>query len=158
MKVHDEPMPLERLIHEAFRDLLRNDEESTLTKSKMYQNLEYDIVANENVMLKTLGFQLTIDQPEGHITRCCEMLKVNSETLQWAQVIAANSLHLTTMCLQYSPHIIGTFAVYFVCKWSKLEIPMSTEGQPWYAYMDEAITEDMLNKMIRNIILKICEF
>ncbi|KAK0083940.1 hypothetical protein PV326_006465, partial [Microctonus aethiopoides] len=39
-------------------------------------------------------------------------------------------LHLTTMCLQYSPHIIGTFAVYFVCKWSKLEIPMSTEGQP----------------------------
>lgn len=56
----------------------------------MYQNLEYDIVANENVMLKTLGFQLTIDQPEGHITRCCEMLKVNLETLQWAQVIAAN--------------------------------------------------------------------
>lgn len=35
MKVHGEPMPLERLIHEAFRDLLRNDEGSTLTKSKV---------------------------------------------------------------------------------------------------------------------------
>lgn len=25
---------------------------------------------------------------------------------------------------------------------------MSTEGQPWYFYMDEAITEEMLNNMV----------
>ncbi|KAK0157040.1 hypothetical protein PV327_011443, partial [Microctonus hyperodae] len=27
-------------------------------------------------------------------------------------------------------------------------IPKSTEGKPWYYYMDKSITEDMLNKMV----------
>ncbi|KAK0157236.1 hypothetical protein PV328_011709 [Microctonus aethiopoides] len=148
MKVHDEQMPLECRIREAFPDLLRDIEESSIKNSEIYRKLEYDLLANENIMLKTFGFELTVDQPDQCMIKYCEMLKVSSVTFRWAQVIATNSLHFTTLWLQYPPHIIGCFALYFIFKWSHLEIPLSTDGKPWYSYVDESITEEILKQMV----------
>ncbi|KAK0171470.1 hypothetical protein PV327_011249, partial [Microctonus hyperodae] len=151
MKIHDKPMPLEFLIREAFPDLLRDIKESSIKNSEMYRELESDLLANENIMLKTLGFELTVGQPDECMARCCEMLKISPVTLKWAQVIATNSLHFTTLCIQYPPHIIGCFALYFVCKLSHLEIPLSTEGRPWYSYVNKSITEEILKQMMTTV-------
>ncbi|KAK0179346.1 hypothetical protein PV327_005105 [Microctonus hyperodae] len=91
MKIHNEPMPLQFLIRKAFPDLLPDIEKSSIKNSEIYQKLEYDLLANENIMLTTSGFELIVDQPDNSMIKCCEMLKVSSVTFKWAQVIATNS-------------------------------------------------------------------
>lgn len=33
-----------------------------------------------------------------------------------------NSLHLTTMCIQYRPTVVACFCIYLACKWSRWEV------------------------------------
>lgn len=41
---------------------------------------------------------------------------------QTSYFLASNSLHLTTMCLQYKPTVVACFCIYLACKWSRWEV------------------------------------
>lgn len=42
-----------------------------------YQALAGELVANENLMLQTLGFDIGIDHPHTHVVKCCQLVKAS---------------------------------------------------------------------------------
>lgn len=38
--------------------------------------------------------------------------------------LATNSLHLSTLCLQYKPTVVACICIYFVCKWSNFLVSL----------------------------------
>lgn len=58
-----------------------------------------------------------------------------------------HSLHLTSMCLQYRPTVVACFCIYLACKWSRWEIPQSTEGKHWFYYVDKSVSLELLKQL-----------
>lgn len=94
---------------------------------------------------------------------------------QRSYFLASNSLHLTTMCLQYKSTVVACFCIYLACKWSRwevrntvstffetkpikwqidfyliltlLQIPTSNEGKEWFYYVDKSVTMELLERL-----------
>ena len=104
-------------------------------------------MTNENTLLQTLGFDVAIDHPHTHVVRCCQLVKASKELAQASYYLATNSLHLTTMCLRYSPTIVACFCIHLACKWSNYKIPLSAQNKEWYVYVDPAANNDILEEL-----------
>uniref|UniRef100_A0A336M388 CSON011270 protein n=1 Tax=Culicoides sonorensis TaxID=179676 RepID=A0A336M388_CULSO len=143
-KVEEQPRKLEHVIKVSH--LCLNQEPPDPTK-EAYQELAQDLVFNENVLLQTLGFDVAIDHPHTHVVKTCGLVKASKELAQTSYFMASNSLHLTTMCLQYRPTVVACFCIHLACKWSRWEIPQSTEGKHWFQYVDKTVTLDLLKQL-----------
>ncbi|XP_033207885.1 cyclin-T-like isoform X2 [Belonocnema kinseyi] len=145
-KTEEQPRKLEHVIRCAHVCLHR--EGSTLDmKSDQYLEQANELVSNESALLMTLGFELAIDHPHTHVVRCCHLVKANKDLAQTSYFMASNSLHLTTMCLQYRPTVVACFCIHLTCKWSNWEIPQSNEGKHWFWYIDKTVTMEILQKL-----------
>lgn len=116
-------------------------------KSEVYLEQVQDLLKNEETLLKTLGFETAIDHPHTHIVRCCHLVRASKDLAQTAYFMASNSLHLTTMCVQYKPTIVACFCIHLACKWSKWELKDSMEGKPWFWYVDQSVTTELLEQL-----------
>ncbi|XP_058975679.1 cyclin-T-like isoform X2 [Musca domestica] len=143
-KVEEQPRKLEHVIRAANKCL---SQPTTSTSDAYYVEQAQDLVFNENVLLQTLGFDVAIDHPHTHVVKTCHLVKACKELAQTSYFLASNSLHLTSMCLQYKPTVVACFCIYLACKWSRWEIPQSTEGKHWFHYVDETVTMDLLKKL-----------
>ncbi|XP_054257776.1 LOW QUALITY PROTEIN: cyclin-T2-like [Macrosteles quadrilineatus] len=150
-KVEEQPRKLEHVIKVAQMCLHR--ELPTLdTKSEHYMEQAQDLVMNDNVLLQTLGFDVAIDHPHTHVVRCCHLVKASKDLAQTSYFMASNSLHLTTMCLQYKPTVVACFCIHLACKWSNWEIPLSNESKSWFwyvhiVYLDRSVTQELLEQL-----------
>ncbi|XP_015111636.1 cyclin-T2 [Diachasma alloeum] len=145
-KVEEQPRKLEHVIKVAHM-CLHKDQNTPDTKSDHYLEQAQDLVFNENVLLQTLGFDVAIDHPHTHVVRCCQLVKASKDLAQTSYFMASNSLHLTTMCLQYKPTVVACFCIHLACKWSNWEIPQSNEGKHWFWYVDRTVTSELLQQL-----------
>ncbi|XP_018045336.1 PREDICTED: uncharacterized protein LOC108685175 isoform X2 [Atta colombica] len=145
-KVEEQPRKLEHVIKMAHMCLHR-DQPPPDIRSEQFLEQAQDLVFNENVLLQTLGFDVAIDHPHTHVVRCCQLVKASKDLAQTSYFMASNSLHLTTMCLQYKPTVVACFCIHLACKWSNWEIPQSTEGRQWFWYVDRTVTADLLQEL-----------
>ncbi|PNF27182.1 hypothetical protein B7P43_G07853 [Cryptotermes secundus] len=145
-KVEEQPRKLEHVIKVAHMCLNR-DQPSLDTKSEKYLEQAQDLVFNENVLLQTLGFDVAIDHPHTHVVRCCHLVRASKDLAQTSYFMASNSLHLTTMCLQYKPTVVACFCIHLACKWSNWEIPQSNEGKDWFWYVDKTVSLEQLEQL-----------
>ncbi|XP_076229865.1 uncharacterized protein LOC116428887 isoform X2 [Nomia melanderi] len=145
-KVEEQPRKLEHVIKMA-HVCLHRDQPPPDIRSEQYLEQAQDLVFNENVLLQTLGFDVAIDHPHTHVVRCCQLVKASKDLAQTSYFMASNSLHLTTMCLQYKPTVVACFCIHLACKWSNWEIPQSTEGKHWFWYVDRSVTSDLLQEL-----------
>ncbi|XP_046747132.1 cyclin-T isoform X2 [Diprion similis] len=145
-KVEEQPRKLEVVIKVAYFCLHR-EQPALDTKSEQYLEQAQDLVFNENVLLQTLGFDVAIDHPHTHVVRCCHLVKASKDLAQTSYFMASNSLHLTTMCLQYKPTVVACFCIHLACKWSNWEIPQSNEGKHWFWYVDRSVTSELLQQL-----------
>ncbi|XP_076680750.1 uncharacterized protein LOC143375481 isoform X2 [Andrena cerasifolii] len=145
-KVEEQPRKLEHVIKMAHMCLHR-DQPPPDVRSEQYLEQAQDLVFNENVLLQTLGFDVAIDHPHTHVVRCCQLVKASKDLAQTSYFMASNSLHLTTMCLQYKPTVVACFCIHLACKWSNWEIPQSTEGKHWFWYVDRTVTSELLQEL-----------
>ncbi|XP_050673600.1 cyclin-T-like [Leptidea sinapis] len=145
-KVEEQPRKLEYVIKVAHVCLHRGEGVNALT-SEQYQEQAQDLVFNENVLLQTLGFDVAIDHPHTHVVRTCHLVKAPKDLAQTSYFMASNSLHLTTMCLQYRPTVVACFCIHLASKWSNWQIPQSHEGRHWFSYVDRTVTTDLLEKL-----------
>ena len=113
----------------------------------LLQEQAAELVANENILLQTLGFDVAIDHPHTHVVRCCQLVKASKELAQTSYFMATNSLHLTTMCLRYPPTVVACVCIHLACKWSNYKIPTSSEGKPWFHYIDSSANQELLEKL-----------
>ncbi|KAH8286405.1 hypothetical protein KR054_008652 [Drosophila jambulina] len=139
-KVEEQPRKLEHVIRAANKCLPPTTEQN-------YADLAQELVFNENVLLQTLGFDVAIDHPHTHVVRTCQLVKACKDLAQTSYFLASNSLHLTSMCLQYRPTVVACFCIYLACKWSRWEIPQSTEGKHWFYYVDKSVSLDLLKQL-----------
>ncbi|XP_029165717.1 cyclin-T isoform X2 [Nylanderia fulva] len=145
-KVEEQPRKLEHVIKIAYTCLHREASQPD-PRSEQFLEQAQDLVFNENVLLQTLGFDVAIDHPHTHVVRCCQLVKASKDLAQTSYFMASNSLHLTTMCLQYKPTVVACFCIHLACKWSNWEIPQSTEGRQWFWYVDKTVTGDLLQEL-----------
>ncbi|KAK9295726.1 hypothetical protein QLX08_010058 [Tetragonisca angustula] len=145
-KVEEQPRKLEHVIKMAHMCLHR-DQPPPDVRSEQYLEQAQDLVFNENVLLQTLGFDVAIDHPHTHVVKCCHLVKASKDLAQTSYFMASNSLHLTTMCLQYKPTVVACFCIHLACKWSNWEIPQSTEGKHWFWYVDRTVTSELLQEL-----------
>ncbi|XP_013136584.1 PREDICTED: cyclin-T1 [Papilio polytes] len=145
-KVEEQPRKLEYVIKVAHVCLHRGEGVNALT-SEQYQEQAQDLVFNENVLLQTLGFDVAIDHPHTHVVRTCHLVKAPKDLAQTSYFMASNSLHLTTMCLQYRPTVVACFCIHLASKWSNWSIPQSHEGRHWFSYVDRSVTTELLERL-----------
>merc|ERR1740128_570413 len=145
-KVEEQPRKLEHVIKVSHVCLYR-DHPTLDSKSEQYLEQAQELVSNENILLQTLGFDVAIDHPHTHVVRCCQLVKASKDLAQTSYFMATNSLHLTTMCLRYSPTIVACVCIHLACIWSKYQIPVSGEGKQWWSYVDPDATLEQLKKL-----------
>ncbi|XP_022252172.1 cyclin-T2-like [Limulus polyphemus] len=98
-------------------------------------------------MLQTLGFDIAIEHPHTYVVKCCQLVRASKDLAQTSYFMATNSLHLTTMCLQYRPTFVACVCIHLACKWSSWEIPKSSEGKEWFWYVDKSVTSELLEEL-----------
>ncbi|BES97593.1 cyclin T [Nesidiocoris tenuis] len=145
-KVEEQPRKLEHVI-KVSQICLHRDVPPPDVKSEAYIEHAQELVVNENILLQTLGFDVAIDHPHTHVVRCCQLVRASKDLAQTSYFMASNSLHLTTMCLQYKPTVVACFCIHLTCKWSNWEIPQSSEGKPWFWYIERSVTQEMLEQL-----------
>ncbi|XP_050073412.1 cyclin-T [Anopheles maculipalpis] len=143
-KVEEQPRKLEHII-KVVHICLGLDAPDPMREN--YAEQAQDLVFNENVLLQTLGFDVAIDHPHTHVVKTCHLVKASKDLAQTSYFMASNSLHLTTMCLQYKPTVVACFCIHLACKWSRWEIPQSNEGRHWFHYVDKTVTLDLLKQL-----------
>ena len=92
-------------------------------------------------------------------------ITASKDLAQTSYFMATNSLHLTTMCLQYKPTVVACVCIHLACKWSSWEvsfikdfnrliliicfyqIPTSSEGKDWFYYVDPTVTPELLEEL-----------
>ncbi|XP_011181307.2 cyclin-T isoform X2 [Zeugodacus cucurbitae] len=148
-KVEEQPRKLEHVIKATNKCL---SQPTSSTTDAYYIEQAQELVFNENVLLQTLGFDVAIDHPHTHVVKTCHLVKACKELAQTSYFLASNSLHLTSMCLQYKPTVVACFCIYLACKWSRWEIPQSTEGKHWFHYVDKTVTMDLLKQLTEEFI------
>jgi len=150
-KVEEQPRKLEHVIKVSYICLHR-DQPQLDAKSEQYLEQAQELVCNENILLQTLGFDVAIDHPHTHVVKCCQLVKASKELAQTSYFMATNSLHLTTMCLRYTPTIVACVCIHLACKWSNYAIPQSAQGKGWFWYVDPTATQEMLEKLTQEFL------
>lgn len=151
-KVEEQPRKLEHVIKVA-QICLHREQPPIDIKSEVYMEQAQELVVNENILLQTLGFDVAIDHPHTHVVRCCHLVRASKDLAQTSYFMASNSLHLTTMCLQYKPTVVACFCIHLACKWSNWEIPQSNEGKPWFWYVDKSVTQELLEQLTEEFLV-----
>ncbi|TKA28365.1 hypothetical protein B0A50_03832 [Salinomyces thailandicus] len=107
---------------------LINDEQS-----KDYWKWRDCILHNEDVLLETLCFDLTVESPHRQLF---DMLKYygveHNKRLRnaaWAFVTDSNN---TQICLLQSSRTIAVAGVYAACRYCDIQLPDDSKGRPWW--------------------------
>ncbi|KAM9319396.1 cyclin-T1 [Gastrophryne carolinensis] len=145
-KVEEQPRKLDYVIKVAHA-CLNPKEPMPETTSEAYLQQAQDLVILESIILQTLGFEITIDHPHTHVVKCTQLVRASKDLAQTSYFMATNSLHLTTFCLQYTPTVVACVCIHLACKWSNWEIPVSTDGKPWWEYVDASVTLSLLDEL-----------
>ncbi|CAK8672301.1 unnamed protein product [Clavelina lepadiformis] len=146
-KVEEQPKKLEHVL-KICHACLHPDKPHLDTHSEPYLKQAQELVQNELVLLQTLGFDISVDHPHTHVVKCTQLVKASRDLSQMAYFMATNSLHLTKFCLLYKPTVVAAMCIHLSCKWSNYEIPLSSDGKAYWAYMDPSISESLLDTII----------
>lgn len=154
-KVEEQPRKLEHIIRVAQMCLTKGQPPppNPDRRSEIYLKEAQELVQNENILLMTLGFDVAIEHPHAFIVKFCHIANASKDLSQTSYFMASNSLHLTTMCLQYKPTVVACFCIHLVCKWSNWQIPKSKENLPWYRYIDPNVTEELLEQLTNEFLV-----
>ncbi|XP_075927797.1 uncharacterized protein LOC116948649 [Petromyzon marinus] len=150
-KVEDQPRKLEHVIRVA-QACLAPREAPLNPKHLVYLQKAQDLIMLETMLLQTLGFDVTVVHPHTHVVKCSQLVRASKDLAHTSYFMATNSLHLTTLCLRYPPSVVACVCIHLACKWSSWEIPMSSDGQPWWAYVDTSVTLQLLDELTQQFL------
>lgn len=137
-KVEETPIKLEYVIKTT--GMIRDPNAPTLKPTdRLYMELQKELVANENLLLQTLGFDLIVTHPHTSVITCGDLIGAQKSVTKLAYELATNSLHFTTMCLEYNPTTVACVCLHIAFKRFSLSIDKSKEGKDWWSYLDPNI-------------------
>ncbi|XP_063309535.1 cyclin-T2-like [Pelobates fuscus] len=145
-KALDQKRKLEDVLKVAHGVLYSNEPKLDLS-SLRYLKQEKQLVCLERIILQTLGFEVTVEQPHMHVIKCFQSVEVCNNLARACYLMATNCLHMTTLCLQYKPTVLACLSIHLACKWSRYEIPISEEGKHWWQYVDQSVSLELLDQL-----------
>jgi protein BUR2 len=100
------------------------------------------ILYNEDVLLETLCFDLTVESPHRQLF---DMLKGygmehNKRLRNAAWAFVTDSVN-TQLCLLYNSRTIAVAAFYNACKYCEVQLPDDVKGRPWWEAMHVRLPE-----------------
>jgi cyclin T len=141
-KVEETPKKLQQIIEGTYPHIPKNKGRPPISVgSPDYQRLREDVLRCERVLLRTIGFDLTVDHPYQYLLHYVKCLNGSQKLAQTAWNFVNDSLR-TTLCLQYPAQHIACAALYLACKYIKVSLPDGTkEGQKaWWITFDVNMT------------------
>ncbi|XP_073235878.1 uncharacterized protein [Porites lutea] len=150
-KIEEQPRKLEHVLKVAHACLHRDAPPLDL-KSEEYLQQAQDLVENESILLQTLGFEITVHHPHTYVVKCIQLVRASKDLGQTSYFMATNSLHLTTLCLQYKPPVVACACIHLASKWSNWEIPRSNDGKDWWEYIDPSVNKAMLDEIAQDFL------
>ncbi|XP_067020938.1 cyclin-T1-like [Acropora muricata] len=154
-KTEEQPRKLEHVLKVAHACLHRDGPQLD-PKSEEYLQQAQDLIENESILLQTLGFEITVHHPHTYVVKCIQLVRASKDLGQTSYFMATNSLHLTTLCLQYKPPVVACACIHLASKWSNWEIPQSNDGKDWWEYIDPSVNKSMLDDIAQDF-LKVME-
>lgn len=150
-KLEETPIKLEYVIKTTY--LITNPKVTphTLT-DKISEELQQELIANENLLLQTLGFDLIVAHPHTLVVTCGEMVGAPKSVTRLAYELVTNSLHFTTMCLKYKPTTVACVCLHIAFKRFSLSIERSKEGKDWWYYLDQNLQFDTIEEITKEYV------
>lgn len=148
-KVEETPIKLEYVIKTSH--MIQNPSAPPLTE-KRYEELQRELIANENLLLQTLGFDLIIAHPHTSVITCGDLVGASKTVTKLAYELATNSLHFTTMCLKYKPTTVACICLNMAFKGFSLSIEQSKEGKDWWNYLDPDLKFDTIEEVTKEFL------
>jgi len=146
-KVEEQPRKLEHVLKVA---RICSHKDRLDPASQHYMDKVEEAVTIERILLQTLGFDVSVEHPHTYVVKC--LVKAPKELAQSAYSLATNSLHLTTMCLRYTPSIVACVCINMACIWSKYEMPLSESGKPWYSYVEPSTSVEQIEQLSQDFL------
>ncbi|XP_075240766.1 uncharacterized protein LOC142336104 [Convolutriloba macropyga] len=134
-KVEEQPRKLEHVIL-MFCKWRKLPEKAV--KGEEQRKLIQDFIMHEQLLVETLGFDVRVEHPHSSVIKITEKIKASKDLAQTSYMLATNTLHLTTFCLQYTPVVIACVCINLACKWGHWLIPKSNERREWWQYFAPA--------------------
>lgn len=106
------------------------------------------LLAYEELLLKTLGFDLTVEHAHEHLLRACSAIGAGDDLVKAAYFVVTDGLRSTVMCVRYPPAVIACFAVHVACYQLRCELDDSPDGRPWYVLMEPTVTAELLEQLM----------
>lgn len=132
-KVEESCRKMKELILAFCRVAQKNPNLNIDEQSKDWWRWRDCILHNEDVLLETLCFDLTVESPHRQLF---EMLKYygieHNKRLRnaaWAFVTDSNN---TQLCLLCSSRTIAVASLYAACKFCNISLPDDSKGRPWW--------------------------
>lgn len=108
---------------------------------------------NEFLILMTLGFQVVIEHPHLHIVKHASLISVSKDVIKLAYFTASKSLHLTSLCLQYTPKIVACFSIHLAALKFQVKIPDVENNQPWFSLIEKNMTHKLLDDLTESYLV-----
>ncbi|XP_043467915.1 cyclin-T1-2-like [Leptopilina heterotoma] len=102
---------------------------------------------NEFLILMTLGFEVIIEHPHLHIVKNASLFRVSKDVIKLAYFTASKSLHLTSLCLQFTPKIVACFSIHLAALKFQVKIPDVEKNQPWFSLIEKNMTHKLLDDL-----------
>jgi len=128
-KVAETPRKIRDIVNVSYQ-ILNN---KTLRISSEYWDLKDVVVKMESVVLRTLGFDVSISHPHNYLLNYLYSLKADERLAQLSWNILSDS-YCTIICLQYKPNEIATACIYLAAKFLQLDIPDGEEKKWWMVF------------------------
>ncbi|KAK3749837.1 hypothetical protein QZH41_015508, partial [Actinostola sp. cb2023] len=107
---------------------------------------------NKDLSEYNTGFEVTVHHPHTYVVKAIQLVRASKDLGQASYFMATNSLHLTTLCLQYKPTVVACACIHLACKWCSYEIPPSNDNKHWWEYMHADVTRELLDDIAQEFI------
>ncbi|TKR68355.1 hypothetical protein L596_024347 [Steinernema carpocapsae] len=112
------------------------------------------IVTLENCILQTLGFDLSVQVPHGHVLSAMNNLKISKKIVETAYWFATDILHITNWGVRLSASAIACVCVHLACAWADVDPQKnSPPDQQWHKSINTQLTEEDILKLADEFML-----
>ncbi|XP_063719953.1 cyclin-T2-like [Symsagittifera roscoffensis] len=149
-KVEEQPRKLEHvvLMYCKWRKMPEK-----VAKGEEQRKLVQEFILHEQLLVETLGFDVRVEHPHSSVIKITEKIKASKDLAQTSYLLATNTLHLTTFCLQYTPVVIACVCINLACKWGHWLIPKSNEKKDWWQYFaPSGFTQQKLDELTDELV------
>lgn len=115
-KVEECPRSVHQMIL-GYHKLRHPDERPLRVESELYLQKYEEIVMWETVLIQSLGFEFTLDNPYAYVAQICQRVDAPLAVSQTVAYLLKVALLYTPICIRYRANVVASVAFQCALKW-----------------------------------------